>query len=113
MVERYAVLLPALDVLRSRGVPVPEYPFVRAIDGWTLSAQQVLPGRSFPIWPSQLVDRMIECVSAAAGIVGPPVPTLQPWGEFMIHTLTVGEDGLSPHDSLRAHSDRSRRIIDV
>jgi len=47
----YAVLLPALDVLRSRGVPVPEYPFVRAVDGWTLSAQQVLPGRSFPIWP--------------------------------------------------------------
>ena len=44
--DRYAVLLPALDVLRSRGVPVPEYPFVRAVDGWTLSAQQVLPGRS-------------------------------------------------------------------
>src|SRR5207245_10415294 len=42
--DRYAVLLPALDVLRSRGVPVPEYPFVRAVDGWTLSAQQVLPG---------------------------------------------------------------------
>ena len=32
-----------------------EYPFVRAVDGWTLSAQQVLPGRSFPIWPPQLV----------------------------------------------------------
>lgn len=26
VVERYAVLLPALDELRSRGVPVPEYP---------------------------------------------------------------------------------------
>ena len=112
--DRYRVLLPALDVLRSRGVPVPEYPFVRAVDGWTLSAQQVLPGRSFPIWPAQLVDRMIECVSAAAGIVGPqPAPTLLPWGEFVIHTLTVGEDGWAQHDSLRAHSDRSRRIIDV
>jgi len=64
--DRYAVLLPALDVLRSRGVPVPEYPFVRAVDGWTLSAQQVLPGRSFPIAPPRLVDRMIECVGAAA-----------------------------------------------
>ena len=42
--ERYAVLLPALDELRSRGVPVPEYPHVLAVDGWTLSAQQVLPG---------------------------------------------------------------------
>jgi len=112
MADRYAVLLPALDELRSRGVPVPEYPFVRAVDGWTLSAQQVLPGRSFPIWPPRLVDRMVECVTAEAGIVGPlPAPTLQPWGEFVINTLTVGEDGWA--QPLRAHSDRSRRIIDV
>ena len=41
--ERYAVLLRGLDELRSRGVPVPEYPHVLAVDGWTLSAQQVLP----------------------------------------------------------------------
>jgi aminoglycoside phosphotransferase (APT) family kinase protein len=112
--DRYAVLLPALDVLRSRGVPVPEYPFVRAVDGWTLSAQQVLPGRSFPTAPPKLVDRMIECVSAAAGIVGPqPAPARQGWGEFVIHTLTVGEDGWAEHDSLRAQSDRARRIIDL
>src|SRR5215216_687441 len=68
MADRYAVLLPALDVLRSRGVPVPEYTYVRAVDGWTLSAQQMLPGRSFPTWPPHLVDRMIECVGAEAGI---------------------------------------------
>src|SRR6185295_3605178 len=72
--DRYAVLLPAIDVLRSRGVPVPEYPFVRAVDGWTLSAQQVLPGRSFPVAPPPLVDRMIECISAAAGVLGGPSP---------------------------------------
>jgi aminoglycoside phosphotransferase (APT) family kinase protein len=110
--DRYAVLLPALDVLRSRGVPVPEYRFVRAVDGWTLSAQQVLSGRSFPTWPPRLVDRMVECVSAAAGIVGPPPsPALPVWGEFVIHALRVGEDGWAQHDSLRAHSDRARRII--
>jgi hypothetical protein len=111
MAGRYAVLLPALDVLRSRGVPVPQYRFVRAVDGWTLSAQQVLPGRSFGTWPLRLVDRMIECVSAAAGIAGLPTP--QGWGESVIHTLTVGEDGGGQHDSVRAHSDRARRIIDV
>ncbi len=114
MNDRYAVLLPALDVLRSRGVPVPEYVFVHAVDGWTLSAQQVLPGRSFPTWPPQLVDRVIECVSAQAGIGGPqPTPTLQPWGEFLIHTLTVGIDGYAQHDSLWTHSDRARRILEV
>lgn len=114
MADRYATLLPALDELRARGVPVPEYPFVRAIDGWTLSAQQVLPGRSFPTWPPHLVDRTIECVNAAAGISGPqPTSTLATWGEFIVHTLTVGEDDWVQHASLRAHSDRSRRIIDA
>jgi hypothetical protein len=114
MADCYAALLPALDELRSRGVPVPEYPFVRAVDGWTLSAQQVLPGRSFPTWPPQLVDQMIECVSAAAGIVGPtPASAPQEWGPSVIHALTVGDDGGAQHDSLRAHSDRAWRIIDI
>jgi aminoglycoside phosphotransferase (APT) family kinase protein len=111
--DRYAVLLPALDVLRSRGVPVPEYRFVRAVDGWTLSAQQVLPGRSFPVWPPQLVERMIECVSAAAGIAGPAASAVQGWGESVIHALRVGEDGGAQHDSLRAHSARSQRVIGI
>lgn len=111
--DRYAVLLPALDELRARGVPVPVYPFVGAADGWTLTAQQVLPGRSFAVAPPRLVDRVIECVGAAAGIVGPqPAPALEPWGEFVVNTLTVGEDGWTRHDSLRAHSDRTRRISD-
>jgi hypothetical protein len=125
--DRYAVLLPAIDVLRSRGVPVPEYPFVRAVDGWTLSAQQVLPGRSFPIAPPRLVDRMIECVGAAAGIVGgpQPVPALQGWGEFVIHTLDgrrgLGAARLAPsalrsrpsHLGLRRVGRRRRRAVMV
>lgn len=112
MADRYAVLLPTLDVLRSRGVPVPEYSFVRAVDGWTLSAQQVLPGRSFPVAPPPLVDRMIECIGAAAGVAGGPQPEpAEGWGEFVIRTLTIGEYGWE-HNSLRAHSDRSRRILE-
>jgi aminoglycoside phosphotransferase (APT) family kinase protein len=114
MADRYAVLLPALDVLRSRGVPVPEYSLVRSLDGGTLSAQQLLPGQSFPVWPRRLVDRMIESVGAAAGILGPPQAlSRQSWGEFVVHTLRVGEVGLAWHDSLRAHSDRSRQIVDL
>lgn len=114
MADRYAVLLPALDVLRSRSVPVPNYLFVHAIEGWTLSAQQLLPGHSFPVWSPPLVDRMIECVGAAAGIVGPePAPPPQSWGDFVLHTLTIGEQDLAQHDSLWAHSNRSRHLLDV
>jgi Ser/Thr protein kinase RdoA (MazF antagonist) len=85
---------------------------MRIVDGWTLSAQQVLPGRSFPVAPPRLVDRMIECVGAAAGIVGGPQPEpAEGWGEFLVRTLAIGELGWE-HDSLRAHSDRSRRILE-
>ncbi len=120
-VDRYATLLPTLDVLRSRGVPVPEYPFVGAVDGWMLSAQRLLPGRSWEradghgarVAPPHLVDRVIDCVAAAAGIVGPqPSTSLRTWGDFMIHTLTVGEDGWVMHESMPSWSTRSAQLLE-
>ena len=118
---RYAALLPALDALRARGVPVPEYPFVRAVDGWTLSAQRVLPGRSWDavdghgarVAPPQMVDRVIECISAAAGISGPePAPSPGPWGRFMVDSLTVGGDGWALHAPLRSWNARSAALLE-
>ncbi len=119
--DRYEVLLPALNALRDRGVPVPDYIRVVAIDGWTLSAQLVMPGRPWkrsdghgarPA-PQHLVARVMECVAAAIGIDGPaPAPTFRPWGEFMIHTLTVGEDGYAMHAPLRLWSARSSALLD-
>lgn len=113
MADRYAVLLPALDELRTRGVPVPEYPHVIAVDGWTLSAQRRLPGRSHDTWSPAIVERVVECVDAKRGIAGPrPAPDLRPWGEFVVHSLTVGEDGWAMHDSLRTASPRSAAVVD-
>lgn len=120
-VDRYATLLPALDMLRSRGVPVPEYAFVGAVDGWTVSAQRVLPGRSWEradghgarVAPPHMVDRVIECLAAAAGIGGPqPSQSLRTWGELMIHTLTVGEDGWAMHEPMRCWSARSASLLE-
>jgi hypothetical protein len=77
--DRYAVLLPGLDELRSRGVPVPEYPHVLAVDGWTLSAQQILPGASVRNPSSAMVEQMVECVAAKAGVACPlPAPPTRP-----------------------------------
>jgi aminoglycoside phosphotransferase (APT) family kinase protein len=113
VVDRYAVLLPALDELRARGVPVPEYPHVVAIGGWTLSAQRVLPGRSHDTWSPAVVERMVECIAAKAGITGPlPAPAFRPWGEFMVHSLTVGEDGYAMHAPLRDWDRRSARVLE-
>jgi aminoglycoside phosphotransferase (APT) family kinase protein len=111
--ERYAVLLPGLDELRSRGVPVPEYPHVLAVDGWTLSAQQVLPGASVRNPSRAMVEQVAECVAAMAGVACPlPAPDLRPWGESVVHTLTVGVDGWAMHEPLRTGGRRSAAVLD-
>jgi hypothetical protein len=113
VVDRYAVLLPALDELTARGVPVPEYPYVIAVDGWTLSAQTYLPGRSDDTWSPAVVEAMLEFVAMKAGIGGPmPAPSLIPWGEFMVHSLTQGEDGYAMHEPLRTADSRSAAVLD-
>jgi aminoglycoside phosphotransferase (APT) family kinase protein len=107
------VLLPGLDELRARGVPVPEYPHVLAVDGWTLSAQRVLPGRSRDNPPPVVIEAMVECIAAKAGINGPlPAPDFHPWGEFVVHSLTVGEDGWAMHEPLRTWDRRSAAVLD-
>ena len=111
--DRYAVLLPALDELRSRGVPVPEYPHVLSVDGWTLSAQQVLPGASVRNPATALVERVMECVAAMAGVVCPlPAPGLDQWGASVVHTLTVGVEEWAMHEPLRTGGRRSAAVLD-
>ena len=113
--ERYAVLLPALDVLRSRGVPVPEYPHVLVVDGWTLSAQRVLPGTGLGLRNASpaTVERIVECVAAMGGVACPlPAPGLLPWGASIVQTLTVGVDGWGMHEPLRNGGRRSAAVLD-
>ena len=113
--DRYSHLLPALDELRACGVPVPEYPYVLSGDGWTLSAQQCLPGASVDNPSPAMVRQVAECVSAQAGVAGPPLALAvdgQSWGEFVVRALTVGVDGWAMHDPLRTGNARSAAILE-
>jgi aminoglycoside phosphotransferase (APT) family kinase protein len=114
--DRYAALLPALDEARSRGVPVPEYPYVLVVDGWTLSAQRLLPGASVRNATPAMVERMVECVAAMAGVACPlRPPDLLPWGESVVQTLnvgTAGTDGWARHEPLRTGGRRSAAVLD-
>ncbi|HEY2707269.1 MAG TPA: aminoglycoside phosphotransferase family protein [Caulobacteraceae bacterium] len=110
MTERYAALLPGLDELRARGVPVPEYLHVSAFDGGTLSAQRRLPGRSHDTWPQAVVERMIECAAAKAGVGGPhPSPDQATWGAYVVDALS-GRG--AAHDALRGAGPRSAAVLD-
>jgi hypothetical protein len=86
---------------------VPEYPHVLVVDGGTLSAQQVLPGVSVGNPSPAMVEQVVECVAAMAGVASPlPAPDLRPWGASVVHTLTVGVDGWAMHEPLRTGGRR-------
>ena len=113
--DRYALLLPALDELRARGAPVPAYPYVLTGDGWTLSAQQCLPGTSVDNPSPVMVQQVSDCIAAQAGVAGPPLALAldgQSWGEFVVHALAVGVDGWAMHGPLRTGGARSAAILD-
>jgi hypothetical protein len=112
LADRYAALLPGLDELRARGVPVPEYLHVSRFNGGTLSAQRCLPGRSQDNPTPAVIDSIVECVAAKAGIGGPP-PLADPctWGTLVVRTLTVGQDGWAMHEPLRTR-DRHCALLD-
>jgi aminoglycoside phosphotransferase (APT) family kinase protein len=111
--DRYAALLPALDTLRSRGVPVPVYSEVRVVDGWTVSAQQRLPGTSPRNPPPAVVARVFECTALMAGIECPlPTPDGLPWGESVVRALTAGSEEWARHEPMRAGGPRSAAVLD-
>jgi aminoglycoside phosphotransferase (APT) family kinase protein len=113
MIDRYAALLPGLDELRARGVPVPEYLHVGAFDGGTLSAQRRLRGRSEDNPSPAVVESMARCIAAKAGVAGPPPAADQPtWGAFIVRALTVGLDGWAMHEPLRTGGRRSAAVLD-
>lgn len=111
--DRYATLLPVLDELRSRGVPVPQYTHVLVLDGCTLSAQRVLPGAAVHELSPRMVEQALECVAAQAGLacrLRPPDGLA--WGESVVHTLTVGVDGWAMHEPLATGGPRSAALLE-
>ena len=113
MADRYAALLPGLDELRARGVPAPEYLHVSPFDGGTLSAQRLLPGRSEDNPSPAVVESVVECVAAKAGIGGPrPAADQSTWGAFVVRTLTGGQDGWEMRELLRGGGRRCAAVLD-
>ncbi|MDQ2699580.1 MAG: phosphotransferase, partial [Actinomycetota bacterium] len=113
MARRYAVLIPALDELRLRGVPAPEYLDVMEVDGTTVSAQRLMPGTSVRNPPPALVEQVFECVAAMHGVVPPlPAPGRDEWGASVVHALTAGVDGWAMHESMRRGGRRSAAILE-
>ncbi|MEO1680078.1 MAG: aminoglycoside phosphotransferase family protein [Pseudomonadota bacterium] len=111
--RRHSALHPSLRALRARGVPVPDYLYVGAFDGGTLTAQTVLPGRSEDTHPPAAIAGIVASIDAAHGLPAPPPrAAAQGWGALVARTLTHGQPDWAPHEPLRTWGPRSAAMLD-
>jgi aminoglycoside phosphotransferase (APT) family kinase protein len=108
--ERFETTAGALDVLRSRGYPVPAYVAIEEVGGVLVLAQSRLDGRTDVPVTERTVADVLRLNDLQADVAAPRPH--ESWGAFMIHTLTVGEDGWCMHAPLHAHSARTRRLVE-
>ena len=109
--ERFEITAIALDELRSRGCPVPAYVSIEVLDDVLVLAQSRLDGRTDVPVTERTVADVLALNERQVGVAGPRAQQGS-WGDFMIHSLVVGEDGWCVHESLRDHSTRARRLLD-
>lgn len=111
--RRARALAPLIDELRTRGSPVPALLDVQRIDGGSLTAQQVLPGRSLDNPPPRLIDELFEALDAQRGLASAlRPPDARPWGESVVHVLTDHQPGWASHDALRAGGPQSVALLE-
>jgi Ser/Thr protein kinase RdoA (MazF antagonist) len=110
--QRFEVTADALDELRARGCPVPSYVSIEVLDGVLVLAQSRLDGETDVPVTERTVADVLELNARQVGVMGQRAQQGS-WGEFLIESLVIGEDGWCMHESMHAHSDRTRRIVEL
>jgi hypothetical protein len=104
------VIADALSALHTDAYPLPSYGPVLPFDGGVLIAQAVVGGGWSDVVADELGRALLACrrflVGRAVAIAD------EPWGRFIIRTLTEGGDGYALHEPLRAHDNRTREVLD-
>ena len=95
-----------LELVRSRGMPVPLHHAVVVVGEDVFMVQERLPGSPLTKLTPAVLDAMIEINDRFTGLLAdrPDVPTLP-------LCLTEGGNPYPRHEVLAGHSDRSRRIL--
>ena len=96
-----------LDVVRSRGLPVPRVALVSAVEGDTILVQERLPGRPPSRITRATIDAMAETVERCAGLLADHPEVANP----DLHLRASGRE-LCRHDTLAGYDDRSRQLLD-
>jgi aminoglycoside phosphotransferase (APT) family kinase protein len=108
-VPRFEALAGALDALRAAGFPAPRYTAVEVVDDTVYVAQERLTGRVDVAPNARTVEHVLALSELQAGIPAPRYDFT--WGDLVVHSLTVGEDGWCLHEPMRSWSARTRAFI--
>lgn len=96
----------ALELVRSRGVPVPEYQLVARVDRCTVVVQERLPGAPPVRIDRATIEAIAELTERFAGLLADHPEVAHP----DLHLRASGRD-LCRHDTLAGYDDRSRRLL--
>jgi hypothetical protein len=110
--HRYEILLRTLAALRARGYPAPSYGPILVVPGATVAVQQRLPGQSGVTATADVVGRVLTINELQVGVTDAPLLDHGSWGELIVHSLVVGENGYCQHESLRAWSPRAATLLE-
>jgi aminoglycoside phosphotransferase len=105
---RFEATAAASEALRSRGYPAPRVLEIEVIDDLLVVAYERLDGATDVAMNETTVAHVLELVELQAGIDG---PRPEPFGDLLVHSLTVGEDGWCLHESLRTWSPRTGALL--
>jgi aminoglycoside phosphotransferase (APT) family kinase protein len=109
-VPRFEALAASLDALRAAGYPAPAYTAVEVVDDVVVVAQTRLEGRIDVASNERTVEDVLALNPLQAGVDAPRYDFT--WGEFVVHSLTVGEDGWCLHEPMRSWSPRTRALVE-
>lgn len=95
-----------LDLVRSRGIPVPRYLLVASVDGTTVVVQERVPGKPAGRIDRGTIDAVAELTDRFAGLLAdrPDV------ANAVLHLGTGGRE-VCRHDTLAGHDARSRVLL--
>lgn len=113
MIDRYTELVPKLDELRLKGIPVPEYLHISSFNDGTLSAQQLLSGQSEDNPSPAAVTEMVGLLATKTGITWSPTEDGKPtWGKSVARTLKSDQEGCTMHKRLRVLGPQGEKVLE-
>ncbi len=104
----YVRVVERIDLLRRTQYPIPEYLDPFPVPGGVIVLQKAVDG----MWSDDVGHNLVDSVLSLSDLQAHRTSETTSWSDYIRGTLLEGADGYCVHESLRAHSDRTRQLLD-